>query len=256
MDLMVAANGNAGEKKRVRVNWGDILDEAWGEDSNDSDALSGFAVRDSLPCKDKGGEVKTAITASARQLRCLERKESNLPPRAYFPFLLDGPQEVVHRGKENKSTKQQFCKSNLHLVKKGGRKRRRTVSCTSGSRLQRRRKLTDASKRESLRQLCLDLGQKSFGHSTCPVCGMVYTLGQAEDEGEHEKFHRKYLTGISFHGWKNERVVGEFFDGRIVVVYPSDPKHHLKKMQELCALVDSELGYAAGIRPWHATTKV
>ena len=31
-------------------------------------------------------------------------------------------------------------------------------------------------------------------------------------------------------GWKNERVVRQFHDGRIVVILPTDPKHHLKKV--------------------------
>ncbi len=43
-----------------------------------------------------------------------------------------------------------------------------------------------------------DLGQKTFGHVTCKVCGMVYTFGQAEDEMEHVKFHKKFISGVKF----------------------------------------------------------
>ena len=43
-----------------------------------------------------------------------------------------------------------------------------------------------------------DLGQKTFGHVTCKVCGMVYTYGQADDRSEHYKFHRKFLSGVKF----------------------------------------------------------
>lgn len=31
-------------------------------------------------------------------------------------------------------------------------------------------------------------------------------------------------------GWKKEHVVGVFYDGRIIVVLPTDPKLHLKKV--------------------------
>ena len=43
-----------------------------------------------------------------------------------------------------------------------------------------------------------DLGQKTFGHVTCDVCGMVYTFGQADDQVEHIKFHRKFVSGVRF----------------------------------------------------------
>ena len=31
-------------------------------------------------------------------------------------------------------------------------------------------------------------------------------------------------------GWKKEHVVGVFYDGRIIMVLPTDPKLHLKKV--------------------------
>lgn len=50
----------------------------------------------------------------------------------------------------------------------------------------------DATK---LRQAYLDLGQtKNFGHATCPVCGLLYTMGEPEDERTHKQFHRKFLA--------------------------------------------------------------
>ena len=50
-----------------------------------------------------------------------------------------------------------------------------------------------------------DMGQRSLGHMTCGVCGMVYTSGLEDDTREHRKFHYRYLTGITFnvrtHSW-------------------------------------------------------
>ena len=43
-----------------------------------------------------------------------------------------------------------------------------------------------------------DLGQKTFGHVTCEVCGMVYTFGQPDDQVEHFKFHKKFISGVKF----------------------------------------------------------
>lgn len=43
-----------------------------------------------------------------------------------------------------------------------------------------------------------DLGQKNFGHTTCPTCGMVYTSTQPEDETYHVKFHQKVMLALRF----------------------------------------------------------
>ena len=84
---------------------------------------------------------------------------------------------------------------------------------------------------------------------------MVYTFGQADDQVEHIKFHKNFVSGVKFmvstehnseehvifclhvcpQGWKNERVVRQFHDGRIIVILRTDPKHHLKKVRALCA---------------------
>ena len=119
-----------------------------------------------------------------------------------------------------------------------------------------RTRVKNGIEKENMQQMCLDFGQKKLGHVTCKVCGMVYTFGHTEDEMDHSKFHRKYLTGVTFRGWKNERVVTTHMDGRIVMVLPDDSKHHLKKVEELCIVVDAELGYAIGVSPWKPTSKV
>ena len=40
-------------------------------------------------------------------------------------------------------------------------------------------------KTKQTKQLFLDLGQKSFGHVTCPTCGLLYAKGEREDERTH-----------------------------------------------------------------------
>lgn len=94
-------------------------------------------------------------------------------------------------------------------------------------------------------QMYLDLGQKDFGHVTCPTCGMVYTRAQPDDEAAHIRHHKSFVNGLKFTGWKNECVVKEYHDGRVIMVSPDDPRLHLKKIEEVRKVVDSELGFVA-----------
>ncbi|KAH7976623.1 uncharacterized protein LOC119371735 [Rhipicephalus sanguineus] len=91
-------------------------------------------------------------------------------------------------------------------------------------------------------QLIIDAGQKKFGHTTCGTCGMVYTIGDVEDEKLHTQHHRSYLAVVKFPGWKNQREVGLYPDGKVIMVSPNDPKCMLNKMDEIRQMVDRELG--------------
>ena len=42
-------------------------------------------------------------------------------------------------------------------------------------------------------QYQIDAGQKRFGASECGQCGLVYQLGDPEDEIRHEQFHSQIL---------------------------------------------------------------
>ncbi|XP_035424229.1 N-acetyltransferase ESCO2 isoform X1 [Cygnus atratus] len=44
-------------------------------------------------------------------------------------------------------------------------------------------------------------------------------------------------------GWKKERVVAEFWDGKIVLILPADPKYAVKKAEDVREIVDNELGF-------------
>lgn len=92
-------------------------------------------------------------------------------------------------------------------------------------------------------QLIIDAGQKQFGATTCSSCGMVYSADNPEDNFQHTQFHQRFLDAIKFVGWKKERVVSEFWDGKILLVMPDDPKYAVKKAEDVRRLADNELGF-------------
>ncbi|KAM7143122.1 N-acetyltransferase ESCO2 isoform 2-T2 [Molossus nigricans] len=102
---------------------------------------------------------------------------------------------------------------------------------------------TRDTNKETKDQLIIDAGQKHFGATMCKSCGMIYTASNPEDELQHVQHHHRFLEGIKYPGWKKERVVAEFWDGKIVLVLPHDPSYAIKKVEDVQELVDSELGF-------------
>ncbi|XP_054474194.1 N-acetyltransferase ESCO2 [Anoplopoma fimbria] len=92
-------------------------------------------------------------------------------------------------------------------------------------------------------QYIIDAGQKQFGATTCSSCGMVYSADNPEDHFQHTQFHQRFLDSIKFVGWKKERVVAEFWDGKILLVMPDDPKYAIKKADDVRCVADNELGF-------------
>ncbi|KAJ8270690.1 hypothetical protein GJAV_G00118090 [Gymnothorax javanicus] len=92
-------------------------------------------------------------------------------------------------------------------------------------------------------QLIIDAGQKQFGATTCASCGMIYSAESPEDHFQHTQFHQRFMDSMKFVGWKKERVVAEYWDGKIILVLPEDPKYALKKAEEVRKLADNELGF-------------
>lgn len=105
-------------------------------------------------------------------------------------------------------------------------------------------------------QLIIDAGQKQFGATTCSSCGMIYSADNPEDHFQHTQFHQRFLDSIKYVGWKKERVVAEFWDGKILLVMPDDPKYAVKKAEEVRLIADNELGFqqVALSRPAQAKT--
>ncbi|XP_057326280.1 N-acetyltransferase eco [Microplitis mediator] len=92
-------------------------------------------------------------------------------------------------------------------------------------------------------QYQLDAGQKRFGTTQCNECGVVYQIGEPEDENAHLIFHNS-IRKLRFNGWKNEHVVYQdpFSDSRIITLEPNDPKHCWKKVEEIIELINQDLG--------------
>lgn len=98
-------------------------------------------------------------------------------------------------------------------------------------------------KKQTDNQLVIDAGQKQFGATMCSSCGMLYSIDSPEDNFQHTQFHQRFLDTIKFVGWKKERVVAEFWDGKIILVLPDDPKYAIKKAEDVRRIADSELGF-------------
>ncbi|XP_047205286.1 uncharacterized protein LOC124857833 [Girardinichthys multiradiatus] len=88
-----------------------------------------------------------------------------------------------------------------------------------------------------------DAGQKHFGPEACGVCGMLYSAANAEDESQHLLFHNQFISAVKYVGWKKERIMAEYPDGKIILVLPDDPKYALKKVEEIREMVDNDLGF-------------
>ncbi|XP_056371662.1 N-acetyltransferase ESCO2 isoform X2 [Oenanthe melanoleuca] len=102
------------------------------------------------------------------------------------------------------------------------------------------------SSQHSLDQMIIDAGQRQLGALQCGSCGMLYAPGIPEDRLQHLRHHRRLREGLRYPGWKKERVVAEFWDGKIVLILPGDPSYAIRKAQQVLALVDSELGFPTG----------
>ncbi|KAL0613627.1 LOW QUALITY PROTEIN: N-acetyltransferase ESCO1 [Plecturocebus cupreus] len=66
------------------------------------------------------------------------------------------------------------------------------------------------------------------------------------------------ITGMShcaWPGWKKERILAEYPDGRIIMVLPEDPKYALKKVDEIREMVDNDLGFQQAPLMCYSRTK-
>ncbi|NXY54046.1 ESCO1 acetyltransferase, partial [Callaeas wilsoni] len=115
-------------------------------------------------------------------------------------------------------------------------------------------KLKDAGK-DGDKQLITDGGQKRFGAISCNICGMLYTVSNPEDETQHLLFHNQFISAVKYVGWKKERILAEYPDGKIIMVLPDDPKYALKKVEEIREMVDNDLGFQQAPLMCYSRTK-
>ncbi|GCC22502.1 hypothetical protein chiPu_0000890 [Chiloscyllium punctatum] len=94
-----------------------------------------------------------------------------------------------------------------------------------------------------VQQSNIDAGQKRIGAISCTTCGMLYAASIPEDEAQHFQFHKRFISAVKYVGWKKERILGEYPDGKIIMVLPDDPKYALKKVEEIREVVDNDLGF-------------
>ncbi|XP_074843444.1 N-acetyltransferase ESCO1 [Carettochelys insculpta] len=114
-------------------------------------------------------------------------------------------------------------------------------------------KLREAGKDD--KQLIIDAGQKRFGAISCNICGMLYTASNPEDETQHLLFHNQFISAVKYVGWKKERILAEYPDGKIIMVLPDDPKYALKKVEEIREMVDNDLGFQQAPLKCYSRTK-
>ncbi|XP_060777392.1 N-acetyltransferase ESCO1 isoform X3 [Neoarius graeffei] len=115
----------------------------------------------------------------------------------------------------------------------------------SGSDTELRNEVTNNLRTASVEgeQKNTDKNQNAFGATTCSVCGMLYSPSTTEDETQHLLFHNQFISAVRYVGWKKERILGEYPDGKIILVLPDDPKYALKKVEEIREMVDNDLGF-------------
>lgn len=113
---------------------------------------------------------------------------------------------------------------------------------TLGGKIPRSQQKAAASK-DDYEQMTLDVGQKKIGATQCDTCGMVYSFASAEDEAVHVKFHQHFLLSLRFPGWKKERVLRNYSDGRVIMILNEDPKYCHKKLDDIRSIVDTDLGF-------------
>lgn len=104
---------------------------------------------------------------------------------------------------------------------------------------------TNTAGTKSALQYIIDAGQKKFGAIQCSTCGMVYAASHPGDEQDHARHHKRFLAVIKFPGWKTERVVASFMDGRIIKITTADPQYSVKKVTDMLSIVDVDLGFKA-----------
>ncbi|CAH2097592.1 unnamed protein product [Euphydryas editha] len=96
--------------------------------------------------------------------------------------------------------------------------------------------------KSSSNQYLIDAGQKKFGATQCNECGVIYEIGNPQDEHDH-LVHHNATDVLKFNGWKEEFIVDKTDNSRIIRVRGGDPGW--KRVQTLLTrIVHPQLGCA------------
>ena len=97
-----------------------------------------------------------------------------------------------------------------------------------------------------LSQMFLDLGQKSFGASKqCTLCGMLFVIGDVDDEKRHQSFCSKTALGPTLASAKGFSTLATFDEGRDVVIAVKGGQkrwHQPTAVDAILKVVQAELG--------------
>ncbi|CAG4938902.1 unnamed protein product [Colias eurytheme] len=116
---------------------------------------------------------------------------------------------------------------------------------------------TDKNKKKSILkngsdQYVIDAGQKKFGATQCNECGVIYQIGDPQDEHDH-LIHHNATDVLKFNGWKDEYIVEKTPTGRIIRVRGGDTGW--KRVESvLSRVVHPQLGYTTLAGDVHAYT--
>ncbi|CAL1682848.1 unnamed protein product [Lasius platythorax] len=225
-----------------------ILEDDWADDEYDTmETLANSTVNTISPLKSTAALSKDAIMSPATELSNMTSTMNikDIPLTNFGNLSLDNKDNNNDAVKSGENEKQYF-----PLFNKGYSAPNNIFEETSNV------NATKSIKKNMQWQLSakcggaedqyqLDAGQKAFGATQCPECNIVYQLGNPEDENAHLNYHNSVRT-LKFQGWKNERVIMEdpFTSSRIILVEPHDSKQYWKKISEILAVVDRDLGLA------------
>ncbi|OWR42355.1 N-acetyltransferase ESCO2 [Danaus plexippus plexippus] len=92
-------------------------------------------------------------------------------------------------------------------------------------------------------QYLIDAGQKKFGATQCHECGVIYEVGDPQDEHDH-LVHHNASDVLKFNGWKEECIVDRTEHGRCLRVRGGDSGWR-KVEAVLARVVHPQLGYTS-----------
>ncbi|CAH2057110.1 unnamed protein product, partial [Iphiclides podalirius] len=104
-------------------------------------------------------------------------------------------------------------------------------------------------------QYVIDAGQKKFGATQCNECGVIYQIGDPQDEHDH-LVHHNATDVLKFNGYKEECVVERTGTARCVRVRGGELQRGWRRVEAVLArVVHAQLGYEAALpRDQHVYT--
>ncbi|XP_018496090.1 N-acetyltransferase ESCO2 [Galendromus occidentalis] len=97
--------------------------------------------------------------------------------------------------------------------------------------------------RSGSKQLQIDAGQKKFGASECKTCGMVFSQGEAEEEREHQKFHKQMVSALHIKPVQNAQVLDVVPNfGRVLLVTAGDTKQLKERLADAIEFANKIVG--------------